>query len=330
MLTTAVRGIVSQKKRRFVDADAGFDLDLTYITPRLIAMGFPSEGMEAAYRNPLSEVQRFFDTRHPGGRVKVYNLCSERAYSVEAAFPNTERWPFDDHNPPDLASIQPFCESLDAWLLADAANVAAIHCKAGKGRTGLMVSCYLLHSGVATSAHEALRLFGKRRTSNGKGVTIPSQMRYVHYYEQALRRGWTLPRELAAVTPTYQILALRLITVPNFDVEGGCDPFFTVEITNSGLHRSRVYDYRNYRRKLAHYKPKHRYAVFDVAAHNLLVRDNVRLAFLDHDMGSADDKMFEVWFHTAFVESNYLCFERVVLDRACKVRGAADGLSRRP
>ena len=36
---------------------AGLDLDLTYITRRLIAMGFPSVGAEAIYRNPLPQVR---------------------------------------------------------------------------------------------------------------------------------------------------------------------------------------------------------------------------------------------------------------------------------
>ena len=56
------RKAVSKKKKRFTDD--GFDLDLTYITPNIIAMGFPSSGMEGMYRNPLPEVQRFFNTRH--------------------------------------------------------------------------------------------------------------------------------------------------------------------------------------------------------------------------------------------------------------------------
>lgn len=74
-----LRGLVSKKKFRF--QEQGFDLDLSYVGDRIIAMGFPSEGSEAAYRNPLPEVQAFFHKFHPGA-FRVYNLCSERRYDA--------------------------------------------------------------------------------------------------------------------------------------------------------------------------------------------------------------------------------------------------------
>lgn len=46
---------------------AGYDLDMSYITNRLLAMSYPAERMRAMYRNPLWQVKTVLDLRHPGG-----------------------------------------------------------------------------------------------------------------------------------------------------------------------------------------------------------------------------------------------------------------------
>lgn len=43
---------------------------------------------------------------------------------------------------------------MDAWLSLDKENVIAIHCKAGKGRTGLIIAIYLMHIRLALSSEE--------------------------------------------------------------------------------------------------------------------------------------------------------------------------------
>jgi phosphatidylinositol-3,4,5-trisphosphate 3-phosphatase/dual-specificity protein phosphatase PTEN len=49
-----IRTLVSGKKKRFVDRK--FNLDLSYITPRIIAMAYPGSGIETVYRNDIDSV----------------------------------------------------------------------------------------------------------------------------------------------------------------------------------------------------------------------------------------------------------------------------------
>lgn len=52
-----IRTMVSGKKKRTKDSD--YNIDLTYITPRVIAMSYPGSYLQKTYRNSIEEVSDF-------------------------------------------------------------------------------------------------------------------------------------------------------------------------------------------------------------------------------------------------------------------------------
>jgi len=187
-LTKGARRLVGGHKRRY--RKGGFDLDLTYIEPQVIAMGLPSVNYEGLYRNPLREVQRFFNTQHKG-KYRIYNLCEERDYPEEGFYGAVRRYGFDDHNPPPLSLLVRLCNEAHEFLRKCPEHVVAIHCKGGKGRTGVVTAAVLLKLHPDWYAEKALMTFAEMRTddnvqeqSKRVGVDGPSQRRYVEYWEK--------------------------------------------------------------------------------------------------------------------------------------------------
>ena len=187
-----LKSLVSKKKRRL--QTEFFDLDMAYITERVIGMGFPATGCETLYRNSLADLKLYLDRFH--GEYKIYNLCIEkkRIYPKEIwTDKKVGLFPFNDHAPCPIKLILDFCIDICLYLTINPKSVACIHCKAGKGRTGVMIVCYLLFSGLCQTADEALTHYASQRTLNGKGVTIPSQIRYIKYFETFLSANYERP-----------------------------------------------------------------------------------------------------------------------------------------
>ena len=87
--------------------------------------------------------------------------------------------------------------------------MVAVNCKAGKGRTGFMISAFLLWNGTCDSAIESARAFGGMRTMDGKGVTLPSQHRYLSYLQYCLKEKCAFPEK-------NQVIRLERIVIEGY------------------------------------------------------------------------------------------------------------------
>ena len=62
--------MVSKNRRRYKDTE--FNLDMSYITERVIAMGFPGSGLNSLVRNDVGEVILYCKKYHDL-KIKIYN-----------------------------------------------------------------------------------------------------------------------------------------------------------------------------------------------------------------------------------------------------------------
>ena len=112
-----LRTLVSQKKNRM--KKDGFNLDMTYITNYVIALGYPAASrFEQVIRNRREDVIEFFKKKH-GVNVKIYNLCIEpdRQYdqSVIPEFAYA-KYSFKDHNICSTKTIFKICVDIFLFL----------------------------------------------------------------------------------------------------------------------------------------------------------------------------------------------------------------------
>ncbi|NP_954870.3 putative tyrosine-protein phosphatase TPTE isoform alpha [Homo sapiens] len=306
-LEKLIRRRVSENKRRYTRD--GFDLDLTYVTERIIAMSFPSSGRQSFYRNPIKEVVRFLDKKHRN-HYRVYNLCSERAYDPKHFHNRVVRIMIDDHNVPTLHQMVVFTKEVNEWMAQDLENIVAIHCKGGTDRTGTMVCAFLIASEICSTAKESLYYFGERRTDKThsekfQGVKTPSQKRYVAYFAQVKHLyNWNLPPR--------RILFIKhfiIYSIPRYvrDLKIQIEMEKKVVFSTISLGKCSVLDNITTDKILID--------VFD----GLPLYDDVKVQFFYSNLPTYyDNCSFYFWLHTSFIENNRLYLPKNELDNLHK------------
>ncbi|KAK5641947.1 hypothetical protein RI129_010494 [Pyrocoelia pectoralis] len=289
-ITNPIKGLVSKRRNRY--KKDGFNLDLTYITDNIIAMGYPASSIEGVYRNHIDDVVKFMESKHKD-HYFIYNLCSERSYDISKFHNRVCTFSFDDHNPPKIEIIRPFCNSVQDWLSSDPKNVAVVHCKAGKGRTGTMICCYLLHSGKFGTAEEAISFYGQTRTQDHKGVTIPSQLRYVNYYADLIQRNV----EYAPVA--LYIREIVLEPVPSF-TGGQASICFSISQQTLSQNSDRQLCLKLFKSVVYEVKKSSPSLVINLDC-CMPITGDVKLEFYNKPKLGRKERIFQFWFNTFFV-----------------------------
>jgi len=301
--SSAVTGSKDSKmKNRF--KEDGFNLDLTYVTDHIIAMGYPSLKPDSIpYRNRMESVEKFFNMRHPKS-YKLYNLCVEQVYDGAKFKGRVSQYPFKEDNACEFEMIKSFCKDVYDWLDEHPQNVAAVHCKAGKGRTGMMIACYMLYANMQPDAESALEYFAKKRTQNEKGVTNPSQIRYVHYFSdycKRKRRGKHAPPQKSMF-----VQSIRLTPIPSF-VRKQSDIRFVIRNNHQVYSSSGSTTLKIIRGEDS--------VVFDIGNKLLHIAGDVVIRFYNR----SSVQLFQCWVNTRFlVDGADLTFDKTELDQACK------------
>ncbi|XP_050313138.1 cyclin-G-associated kinase isoform X2 [Anthonomus grandis grandis] len=218
------------------------DLDIHYITSRIIVMPYPSEGIESAYKtNHIEDVRLFLDTRHPNHRYSVYNLTNKpyhskfgpaRVVDCSFAYPNHFKAPL-------LNSMYQLCEDIYQYLAGDSRNVIVIHCTDGKSTSSTLVSALLIYANLYEVPEDALQMFAvKRCPPNMKA----SELRYLYYLADIVKNPPLYPH-YNPVT----LVSLQMTPVPLFTkLRDGCRPYLEVYSENRCL-LSTIQDYERMR-----------------------------------------------------------------------------------
>ncbi|CAD8057915.1 unnamed protein product [Paramecium sonneborni] len=281
-----LREKVSGKKNRLKEGN--FNLDLTYITQRLIAMSIPGEGFEGIYRNPIDQVAQYLNERHKD-EYFIFNLSGKNYDESKFKGLIFKDYFWKDHHSPSLHVLFDICLQIHNLLKNHDQNVVVVHCLAGKGRTGTVICCYLLYSGRFNNVNDALDYYGKKRFyGEGLSVNQPCQIKYIHYFYELLTKNTRIFPNLIQIS---QISFYG--KSPQMNMNGQCYPYVEIidvnkdSILHSTKQQSKKYEGNSHHIILGNQIP---------LAADILI--NVR----NYGM-IKDSKMFRFTFNTAFIQN---------------------------
>ncbi|XP_038608306.1 putative tyrosine-protein phosphatase auxilin isoform X2 [Tachyglossus aculeatus] len=211
----------SSKVMQSVASYAKGELDISYITSRIIVMSFPAEGVELGFRNQIEDVRTFLDSRHPD-HYTVFNLSPKSYRSTKFHNRVSEcSWPM--RQAPSLHNLYAVCKNMRNWLQQNPKNVCVIHCLDGCAAAAVLVSAMFCFCHLFSSPAPAIQLLNAKRPGIG---LWPSHRRYLGYICDLIGDKPVHPH-----CRPLKVKSVTLSPVPCFNKQrNGCRPFCDILI----------------------------------------------------------------------------------------------------
>ncbi|XP_069388540.1 tensin-1 isoform X6 [Paralichthys olivaceus] len=283
--------------------EESYELDLLYITERIISVSFPSSVDEQSYTANLQEVASMLRSKH-GHNYLLFNL-SEKRYDISQLNPKVLDFGWPDHHAPALDKICSICKAMDTWLTADSHNVVVIHNKGNRGRTGVVVAAYMHYSNISASADQALDRFAMKRFYEDKVLPVgqPSQKRYVEYFSGLLSGHIKINNK-----PLF-LHHVIMHGIPNFESKGGCRPFLKIYQAMQPVYTSGIYNVQG----------DSQTSICITIEPGLLLKGDILLkCYHKRYRSPCRDVIFRVQFHTCAVHDLGIVFGKDELDETFK------------
>ncbi|XP_035532423.1 tensin-1 isoform X3 [Morone saxatilis] len=283
--------------------EESYELDLIYITERIISVSFPSNVEEQSYAANLREVASMLRSKH-GHNYLLFNL-SEKRYDISQLNPKVLDFGWPDHHAPALDKICSICKAMDTWLSADSHNVVVIHNKGNRGRTGVVVAAYMHYSNISASADQALDRFAMKRFYEDKVLPVgqPSQKRYVEYFSGLLSGHIKINNK-----PLF-LHHVIMHGIPNFESKGGCRPFLKIYQAMQPVYTSGIYNVQG----------DSQTSICITIEPGLLLKGDILLkCYHKRYRSPCRDVIFRVQFHTCAVHDLGIVFGKDELDETFK------------
>ncbi|XP_058887502.1 putative tyrosine-protein phosphatase auxilin isoform X9 [Acipenser ruthenus] len=285
------------------------ELDISYITSRIIVMSYPAEAVEIGYRNHIEDVRSFLDSRHMD-HYTVFNL-SQKLYRSAKFHNRVSECSWPSRQAPSLHNLFAVCKNMHNFLQQNPKNVCVIHCMDGRAPSGVLVCAMFCFCHLFNNPLPAIQLLNSKRPGSG---LWPSHRRYIDYVCSMVSEKPTLPHCKALI-----IKSVTMSPVPSFNKQHtGCRPFCDILIGETKIFSTA----QEYERMREHRVLEGKVMIpLGVSVHGDVV---VSVFHMRSTIGGrlqaklTNTQMFQIQFHTGFIApgTTVLKFTKPELD-AC-------------